>query len=51
MKMSVETTNGITDRDLADLFERGAVFADRWPTAVRHRLDVPDPLTGPVRGA
>lgn len=49
--MSVQTTNGITDRDLADLFERGAVFADRWPTAVRHRLDVPDLLAGPVRGA
>ena len=51
MTMSVQTTNGITDRDLADLFERGAVFADRWPTAVRHRLDVPDLLAGQVRGA
>jgi hypothetical protein len=49
--MSVVNTNGITERDLADLFERGAVFADRWPTAVRHRLDVPDPLTEPVRDA
>ena len=49
--MTAETTNGITNRDLADLFERGAVFADRWPTAVRHRLDVPDPLAGSVRAA
>lgn len=49
--MSVQTPDGITDRDLADLFERGAVFADRWPTAVRHRLDVPDPLAGTIRAA
>lgn len=49
--MPVPTTNGITDHDLADLFERGTVFADRWPTAVRHRLDVPDPLAGTIRTA
>jgi hypothetical protein len=48
---SVPPSNGISDRELADLFERGAVFADRWPTAVRHRLDVPDPLTLAVRDA
>ena len=49
--MAEEITIGVTDRDLADLFERGAVFADRWPTAVRHRLDVPDPLAAPVLAA
>jgi hypothetical protein len=51
VKMPEETASEITDRELADLFERGAVFADRWTTAVRHRLDVPDPLTSPVRTA
>jgi hypothetical protein len=44
-------TNGVTNGELADLFERGAVFADRWPTAVRISLDVADPLAGPVRQA
>jgi hypothetical protein len=51
MTTSAAPTNGISDRELADLFERGAVFADKWPTAVRHKLDVPDPLTHPVREA
>ena len=49
--MSEPSKSGITDRSLADLFEWGAVFADRWPTAVRHRLDVPDPLADPIRAA
>lgn len=49
--MSVQTASEITDRELADLFEKGAVFADRWPAAVRHRLDVPDPLAGTIRAA
>ena len=44
-------TNGVSDRDLADLFERGAVFADRWPAKVRLALDVPDPLTDHIRAA
>lgn len=44
-------TTGVTDAELADLFERGAVFADRWPTAVRVSLDVADPLAGAVREA
>ena len=51
MTTTAPPSNSIADRDLADLFERGSVFADRWPTAVRHRLDVPDPLTVPVRTA
>src|SRR4051794_6234700 len=37
--------------DLAEMFERGAVFADRWPTAVRVQLDVANPLTEAVRDA
>lgn len=43
--------NGEKVPDLADIFERGAVFADRWPTAVRIQLDVANPLTEAVRDA
>lgn len=43
--------NGEPVLDLADMFERGAVFADRWPTAVRVQLDVANPLTEAVRDA
>ncbi|MGY1705517.1 hypothetical protein ACI79C_13180 [Geodermatophilus sp. SYSU D00697] len=43
--------NGEPVPDLADMFERGAVFADRWPTAVRVQLDVPNPLSDAVREA
>lgn len=34
-----------TARQLRELFERGAVYADRFPPHVRDALDVPDPLT------
>jgi hypothetical protein len=47
--MPEESAIGVNE--LASLFERGAIFADRWPTGVRHRLDVPDPLTGPLQTA
>lgn len=43
--------NGEPVPDLADMFERGAVFADRWPTAVRVKLDVANPLTEAVLDA
>src|SRR5829696_8496694 len=43
--------NGESVPDLADMFERGAVFADRWPTAVRVQLDVPNLLSDAVREA
>lgn len=49
--MSSTPSNVNDGHELADLFERGAVFADRWPTAVRHRLNVPDPLTRPLQEA
>src|SRR4051812_3498438 len=40
-----------TKAELRELFERGAVYADRFPPHVRDALDVPDPLTAVVRDA
>jgi hypothetical protein len=40
-----------TKAELRELFERGAVYADRFPPHVRDALDVPDPLTEVVRDA
>lgn len=36
---------------LRELFERGAVYADRWSAEVRAALDVPDPLADVVAQA
>src|SRR4051812_32048442 len=45
------TRTEATKAELRELFERGAVYADRFPPHVRDALDVPDPLTDVVRDA
>src|SRR3954466_843733 len=40
-----------TKAQLRELFERGAVYADRFPPHVRNALDVPDQLTEVVKAA
>src|SRR4051812_4429203 len=46
-----DSPDGVTANALADIFERGSVFADRWPTDVRLALDVPDPLANHLRAS
>lgn len=42
---------GAGAKELRALFERGAVYADRWGPEVRNALDVQDPLTDVVTAA
>lgn len=44
-------TTEVPVEELRQLFERGAVYADRFPPHVRAALDVPDPLTEVVAQA
>ena len=41
----------VNKSDIRTLFERGDVYADRWSSAIRNALDVPDPLVEAVAGA
>lgn len=47
----VEETEAASRSDLRQLFEQGAVYADRWTSEVRTALDVRDPLAEVVASA
>src|SRR2546423_13832025 len=49
--MSSEESQGSAKLDLRALLQQGALYADRWPAAIRTALDVHDPLVEVVAGA